>query len=211
MRTYYTYAYLREDRTPYYIGKGCGKRFKVRGGRVISPPSNSSRILILKKNLTESEAFNHECYMIFVYGRKDLGTGILHNRTNGGDGASGFVRSSELREIDRQNKLLDNPCKGKHRWHNPVEKREILSETNPGQGWVKGRLPEVVEQLKQNRVNQDKGELPPSRLGKSHSEQGKINIGNAKKGKKAFVNREGTVVFREETPGAEWKPGRKWK
>jgi hypothetical protein len=211
MRIYYTYAYLREDRTPYYIGKGCGKRFKVRGGRVISPPSDPSRILILKKDLTENEAFKHECYMISVYGRKDLGTGILHNRTNGGDGPSGFIRSPELREVDRQNKLHNNPCKGRYRWHNLVEEREILSETSPGQGWVRGRLPRVVDQLRGNRIKQNNGELPPSRMGKSHSEQGKINIGNAKRGKKAFVNQEGTIVFREESPGSEWKPGRKWK
>lgn len=211
MRIYYTYAYLREDRTPYYIGKGCGKRSTVRGGRVISPPSDPSRILLLKRNLTEEEAFKHECYMIFVYGRKDLGTGILYNRTNGGDGPSGFRRSRELREIDRQNKLRNNPCKGKKRWHNPSENREVLSETSPGPDWVEGRLPEVVEQLRQNRAKQDNGELPPPRLGKSHSEQGKINIGNSKRGKKAFVNSEGIVVFRVESPGSEWKPGREWK
>jgi len=94
---YYTYAYLREDRTPYYIGKGKGNRINSKN-RTIKPPKDKSRIIFLKQNLTEEEAFKHEIYMISVFGRKDLGTGILHNRTNGGEGTSGWVASSETKE-----------------------------------------------------------------------------------------------------------------
>ena len=94
---FYTYAYLREDRTPYYIGKGKGKRaWSKRKG--VHPPKDKSRVLILKSNLSEQDAFMHEKYMIAVYGRKDLGTGILHNRTDGGEGSSGAVRSKEANE-----------------------------------------------------------------------------------------------------------------
>ena len=89
---YYTYAFLREDRTPYYIGKGRGRRI-YRKNRTINAPTDKSRIIFLKKNLTEAEAFKHEVYMIFVLGRKDLGTGILRNRTNGGEGCSGAVHT----------------------------------------------------------------------------------------------------------------------
>ena len=84
---YYTYAYLREDKTPYYIGKGQGKRIYSKQ-KHIKPPKDKSRIIYLKQNLTEAEAFRHEIYMIDVFGRIDLGTGILRNRTNGGEGTS---------------------------------------------------------------------------------------------------------------------------
>jgi len=94
---YYTYAYLREDKTPYYIGKGRGRRV-YSASRLIKPPADRSRILFLKKNLTEEEAFKHEIYMIAILGRKDLGTGILRNLTNGGEGSSGVVISSEQRK-----------------------------------------------------------------------------------------------------------------
>lgn len=95
---YYTYAFLREDRTPYYIGKGKGNRAYKRKNKDIKPPKDKSRILILKQNLSEEEAFKHEIYMIDIFGRKDLGTGILHNRTNGGDGISGYKHTEKNKE-----------------------------------------------------------------------------------------------------------------
>ena len=101
---FYTYAYLREDKTPYYIGKGQGKRRHQTNGKPCNKPPKD-RIIFLKKNLTEEEAFKHEIYMIAVFGRKDLGTGILHNRTDGGDGSSGWVPSEEIRKkISEANK-----------------------------------------------------------------------------------------------------------
>ena len=77
---YYTYAYLRLDGTPYYVGMGRGRRAYSKQHRVKVPPVD--RILFLKKNLTHSEAVKHEIYMIAVLGRKDLGSGILRNLTN---------------------------------------------------------------------------------------------------------------------------------
>ena len=95
---YYTYAYLREDRTPYYIGKGKGNRVYKIHQKGISVPKDESRIIFLKQNLTEEDAFKHEIYMIAVLGRKDLGTGILRNRSDGGEGASGAVKSEEYKK-----------------------------------------------------------------------------------------------------------------
>ena len=106
---YYTYAYLREDRTPYYIGKGRGRRAFLTKRVGAKPPKDKSRIIYLKQNLTEEEAFKHEVYMIFVLGRKDLGTGVLHNMTNGGEGPSGAIRSLQFKEnlkIMNKNKIL---------------------------------------------------------------------------------------------------------
>ena len=94
---FYTYAYLREDKTPYYIGKGSGKRIYASKGRPCNKPKDKSRIIFLKQNLTEEEAFKHEKYMIAVFGRKDIGTGILNNKTDGGEGSSGHIIKKETR------------------------------------------------------------------------------------------------------------------
>jgi hypothetical protein len=82
---YYTYAYLRENRTPYYIGKGKGNRWTSKTGKNCIPPKDKSRIIKLKQNLTEEEAFRHEIYMIAVFGKKCNGTGILMNIADGGN------------------------------------------------------------------------------------------------------------------------------
>ena len=107
---YYTYAYLREDGTPYYIGKGRGRRAIIpHYGTLVKRPPNKDRILYLKKNLTEEEAFRHEIYMINVLGRKDLGTGILRNGTNGGDGSAGYKHTEEHK------KYMSEKLKGRPR------------------------------------------------------------------------------------------------
>jgi hypothetical protein len=95
---FYTYAYLREDKTPYYIGKGQTNRAYQQNGKPCAVPKDKSRIIFLKKNLIEEEAFKHEIYMIAVFGRKDLGTGILRNKTDGGDGCSGYIHTEESKK-----------------------------------------------------------------------------------------------------------------
>ena len=91
---FYVYQYIRKDGTPYYIGKGSGRRYLSRD-RAVPPPVDKNRIQIIKDNLTESEAFELESHLILQYGRKDINTGILRNKTNGGEGASGAKRTEE--------------------------------------------------------------------------------------------------------------------
>jgi hypothetical protein len=129
MNNYYTYAWLREDGTPYYIGKGKGRRAYERR-RKYRPPIE--RILILKSGLTEEEAFRHEVYMIAVLGRKCHG-GILHNHTDGGDGRSGWIAPPETRQkmsSTRRGKSLAWP-ESRPREFSP-EARENMSKGHTG-------------------------------------------------------------------------------
>jgi len=96
---YYVYAYLRSKDsetakagTPYYIGKGCGHRAFVKHDK-LPVPQDKSNIIFCETNLTNVGALALERRLIRWYGRKDLGTGILRNKTDGGEDGPRMVGS----------------------------------------------------------------------------------------------------------------------
>lgn len=167
MEKYYTYAYLREDGTPYYIGKGKKNRIKTKHSVPIPP---DDRILYLKCNLTEEDAHKHEVYMIFVLGRKDIGTGILHNRTEGGEGVSG------MKHTDDSKRKIGKSSRGRKLKPDHIEK---IRKSKIGNDWNRER---VISQDQKDKIRQ-------TLTGRKHTPERRRNQSLAKIGVKHTAER----------------------
>lgn len=172
MSIYYIYAYLRLDGTPYYIGKGKGERAYQKQNHKVSVPKNKSQIIIMENNLTEVGALALERFYIRWYGRKNNGTGILRNLTDGGEGVSGLVLSEESRN------KISSGNKGKKQ---TAEAKEKISKSKKGKGiginagakhpfYGKTHTLEIKERLSY------------ARKGKKYSEETKRRMSESKKG-----------------------------
>jgi hypothetical protein len=86
----------------FYVGKGHGDRFKTNKGR----SQHWHRVVnkygviceIVKDNLLEWYALEFEKELILKHGRLDLNEGLLINKTDGGEGKSGYKITQDQRK-----------------------------------------------------------------------------------------------------------------
>ena len=121
---WYVYRHIRLDKNePFYIGIGNKKNY-ARAYQIRPDRRNSIwykiflkteiKIEIILDGLTKTQASAKEQDFIKLYGRIDLGSGVLCNMTDGGDGVWNCLRSDETKEKIRQSKIGDkNPNFGK--------------------------------------------------------------------------------------------------
>jgi len=127
------YRHIRLDiNQPFYIGIGKTKKraYSIYGRnpmwKAITSKTNYE-VEILIDELTWEQACEKEKEFIALYGRKDLGTGILVNMTDGGDGNQNY--SEEVRKkISEKNKGNKNGLG----WNPTKEQRKRMSDSHKG-------------------------------------------------------------------------------
>lgn len=99
-RLFYTYIWRDAAGTPFYVGKGKGRRAQNTTRRSEEfkrvHAVGGCTVDIVDWFIHESQAHAFEVELIARYGRRDMG-GLLVNKTDGGEGSSGWVPSAETR------------------------------------------------------------------------------------------------------------------
>ncbi len=166
---FYIYAYISKNGKAYYIGKGSGDRAWGRHkGCNANPPKDYSKIIIMEANLTELGAFALERFYIRWYGRLELKTGTLRNKTDGGDGVPGIYRSEEIRK-----RMSEAQSGQKHHFYGKKHKPETIEKLRYSK-LGRSRKP-FTEEHKKRISDSHKGKNNPM-YGKVHSIETKRKI-----------------------------------
>jgi hypothetical protein len=144
---FYVYVYrdprpLKKDQ-PVYVGKGTGDRDLSHWSRgshnkpfqdFISHLKQRGLVAVCERVFeteVEAEAFAKEIELIALYGRRNTGTGTLFNLTDGGEGASGAIRS-EAEKSHLRGESLD-------KWQRPEYRAKVVEAQKAVQGTPEAR------------------------------------------------------------------------
>lgn len=183
MSDFYTYLWLRESGTPYYAGKGTGRRAFSSSAHGVHRPVDRVRILI-QEFPSEEDAFEAEKFLIAYYGRIDLGTGCLRNLTDGGEGTSNPDEETrrKIREARAKQTFSD-------------ETRRKISISGKGRKYP----PEFGQQIRERQLGNKNG------IGK-RSEEARRNISLGCLGRKNSLEHRQAVSRARK--GVPWTPAR---
>lgn len=183
----YLYRHIRLDKNePFYIGIGSGetpkRAFNAHQRSVLWKriASKGFEVEIITEDISWEEACDKERYFISLYGRIDIGTGILANMTIGGEGNVGRVISQKERE-----------------------KRSEISKQN----WKSGVFTEEILKKKYENIKRKyaSGELVPHNKGKKVSAEAREHLSKTHMGYKptAEQNRKISETLRRRYAAGE--------
>ena len=199
---YYVYSYLREDLSPYYIGKGTKGRAYASANHRIKAPKNKERIYIIKDNLTEEEAYDLEKLYILIFGRVDLETGILRNLSDGGEGPTGYKTTPEQRRKIALSRMGEkhplygvSPSKETRKKQSLVMKGRFVGDKNPmyKQTHTEENRKKISDRHKGvPKTEEHKRKIAEANKGKVNSEETRRKISEANKGNKIWLGKTHT-------------------
>ena len=150
---FYVYQYIREDGSPFYIGKGSKNRINESHSPWLDIPAPKFR-KIIKDNLTEAEAFDLELTLIIKYGRK-LDGGILENKKiSRWVAQAGWTHSTEAKQkISKANlgKVRTEEHKENYSKPKSAEHAEKIRQANLGRTNTVERNNKIKESMKNKR------------------------------------------------------------
>lgn len=144
---FYVYVYRdprpTKNNQPVYVGKGTGDRDLSHWSRGSHNKPFQDFIAHLKvrqlvapcervfETEDENAAFSKEIELIALYGRRDLKLGPLFNLTNGGEGASGAIRTEKEKQVTKYHAALN--------WKDPVYQQKVIEGQRRVQGTPEAR------------------------------------------------------------------------